>query len=38
VKLGGVRVRPATFIVADDNGTVVIPMEKVARCSRSRRR
>ena len=30
VKLGGVRVRPGDFIVADDNGTVVIPMERVA--------
>ena len=30
VKLGGVRVRPGDFIIADDNGTVVIPMERVA--------
>ena len=30
VKLGGVRVRPGDFILADDNGTVVIPMERVA--------
>ena len=29
VKLGGVRVRPGDFIVADENGTVVIPMERV---------
>ena len=30
VKLGGVRVRPGDFIVADDNGTVVVPMERIA--------
>ena len=30
VRLGGVRVRPGDFILADDNGTVVIPMEKAA--------
>ena len=30
VKLGGVRVRPGDFILADENGTVVIPMERVA--------
>ena len=30
VKLGGVTVRPGDFILADDNGTVVIPMERVA--------
>jgi 4-hydroxy-4-methyl-2-oxoglutarate aldolase len=30
VKLGGVPVRPGDFIVADMNGTVVIPMERIA--------
>jgi 4-hydroxy-4-methyl-2-oxoglutarate aldolase len=30
VKLGGVTVRPGDFILADDNGTVVIPLERVA--------
>src|ERR1700704_2507156 len=30
VKLGGVRVRPGDFIVGDENGTVVIPMERIA--------
>ncbi|HYC35064.1 MAG TPA: RraA family protein [Usitatibacter sp.] len=30
VKLGGVRVRPGDFILADDNGTVVVPMDKIA--------
>jgi 4-hydroxy-4-methyl-2-oxoglutarate aldolase len=30
VKLGGVTVRPGDFILADDNGTVVIPFERVA--------
>jgi regulator of RNase E activity RraA len=30
VKLGGVRVRPGDFIVADENGAVVIPMERIA--------
>jgi 4-hydroxy-4-methyl-2-oxoglutarate aldolase len=30
VKLGGLRVRPGDFIVADENGTVVIPMERLA--------
>src|SRR5450631_3126309 len=29
VKLGGVRVRPGDFIVADENGTIVIPVEKL---------
>ena len=29
VKLGGVRVRPGDYIFADQNGTVVIPMERV---------
>ncbi|QJR12036.1 hypothetical protein DSM104443_03119 [Usitatibacter rugosus] len=30
VKLGGVTVRPGDFIVADDNGTVVVPQERLA--------
>ena len=30
VKLGGVRVRPGDFIVADENGTLVIPQERLA--------
>lgn len=30
VKLGGVTVRPGDFIVADMNGTVVIPVERIA--------
>lgn len=30
VKLGGVTVRPGDFIVADDNGTVVVPFEHIA--------
>jgi 4-hydroxy-4-methyl-2-oxoglutarate aldolase len=30
VKLGGVRVRPGDFIVSDENGTVVVPLEKIA--------
>jgi regulator of RNase E activity RraA len=29
VKLGGVRVRPGDYIVADENGTIVIPIEKL---------
>ena len=29
IRLGGVRVRPGDYILADDNGTVVIPMEKI---------
>jgi 4-hydroxy-4-methyl-2-oxoglutarate aldolase len=29
VKLGGVRVRPGDFILADENGTVVVPQEKI---------
>lgn len=30
VKLGGVRVRPGDFILADENGTVVVPQERIA--------
>jgi len=30
VKLGGITVRPGDFIVADMNGTVVVPMERIA--------
>ncbi len=30
VKLGGIRVRPGDYILADDNGTVVIPHERIA--------
>lgn len=30
IRLGGVRVRPGDYILADDNGTVVIPQERVA--------
>jgi 4-hydroxy-4-methyl-2-oxoglutarate aldolase len=30
VKLGGVTVRPGDFIVADMNGTVVVPQERIA--------
>jgi 4-hydroxy-4-methyl-2-oxoglutarate aldolase len=30
VELGGVRVRPGDFIVSDENGTVVVPLEKIA--------
>ncbi len=30
IRLGGVRVRPGDYILADDNGTVVIPYERVA--------
>ena len=29
VKLGGVRVRPGDFILADENGTVVVPQERI---------
>ena len=29
VKLSGVTVRPGDFILADENGTIVIPMEYV---------
>ena len=29
VKLGGVRVRPGDYIVADDNGTIVIPIDQL---------
>lgn len=30
IRLGGIRVRPGDYILADDNGTVVIPQERVA--------
>lgn len=30
IRLGGVRVRPGDYILADENGTVVIPVERVA--------
>jgi len=30
IRLGGVRVRPGDYILADENGTVVIPHERVA--------
>jgi 4-hydroxy-4-methyl-2-oxoglutarate aldolase len=30
VSLSGVRVRPGDYIVADDNGTIVIPAERIA--------
>lgn len=30
IRLGGVRVRPGDYILADDNGTVVIPHERIA--------
>jgi len=29
IRLGGVRVRPGDYILADDNGTVVIPRERL---------
>jgi regulator of RNase E activity RraA len=29
IKLGGVRVRPGDFILADENGTVVVPQEHI---------
>lgn len=29
VTLGGVRVRPGDYVVADDNGTIVIPIERI---------
>jgi 4-hydroxy-4-methyl-2-oxoglutarate aldolase len=29
IRMGGVRVRPGDFILADDNGTVVIPIERL---------
>jgi regulator of RNase E activity RraA len=30
IRLGGVRVRPGDYILADENGTVVIPHERIA--------
>lgn len=30
IRLGGVRVRPGDYVLADENGTVVIPQERVA--------